>query len=394
MGLQTPHATGRNKRFYVARETTFGTYVPPAATSAVKVMRSQLDGTQERINRRDSSQTGSTTQRITGRRTATWSVDTHLIPSGTAGTPPDVHDLLYNFFGTYNNTPATSDAYTIADSQTARGSISLTEEENSVASKAHPGSWVEQFKVSYTGTSLPMLGFEGGSADHYFTGYTTLTTGLSGGETAVVVDDPDQITIGSVISVGSSNNSGGSPPGHLVTNKVSSTLTVSPAISGAQLSGVTIAPYVPTETTAGSILAHPLCSATLSAPITGGSTTLQVVSFELVSKNNYEIVDDEAGSAIVTDLIPSWRDTTGTITFRARRDQLIRYGHWRSAVATTRALTVTLGTSAGNRMVVSLPYIEVENPKIETPEAESCMITLPFYALGSSGADELAVSFT
>ena len=131
-----------------------------------------------------------------------------------------------------------------------------------------------------------------------------------------------------------------------------------------------------------------------AASITGGSTTLPVVSFEIVGKLNYEVHDDEAGSAIVTDLTPSWRDTNGTITVRARRDQLMRYGHWRNAVATTRALSVVMGTTAGSIMTVSCPYIEVENPKIETPEAETCTISLPFYCRGSSGADEWSVTFT
>ena len=42
MGLQQPHGLGRNKRFYVARETTFGTVNPPVAASRPNVTTAPL----------------------------------------------------------------------------------------------------------------------------------------------------------------------------------------------------------------------------------------------------------------------------------------------------------------------------------------------------------------
>lgn len=396
MGLSQPHIEGRLGRVYVARETTFGTYVRPSATSALKSKTCAFTPSVELINRRDSSQTGSTTQTILGRRSAQWTLSGHVIPSGTAGTPPDVHDLLLAWFGTYTNTPSTSDAYTIADSQTARGSVSISHEGNSIHAEAGMGSWVEQFKLSYTGTSLPEFSFEGGARDYIHTGYSLLDGGISGGASTLVVDDVNQYTVGSVISIGTSNNSGGSPPGHEVTaiNTSTRTLTVTPTVTGAQSDNAVVAPYVPTETTAGTVVSHIYASATLTGQMSGGSATLPVVSFEIMGKNNFKVHDDEAGTQLVTDLTPGWRDITGTITFRARRDQLIRVGNWWRAPTTTRDLQVVIGTTAGSILTVDANQIRVENGKVEYPEADEAMITLAFYNMGSSGADELSMTFT
>lgn len=390
MGLATPHSLGRNQRCYVVRESAFGTYIRPSGSSALKVTKSSMDSTIERIKRRDASQTASTTEGITGRRTASWSVDSYAMGSGTAGTPPDIHDLLYAWFGTYTNTPSTSDAYTIADSQTARGSVSLTREYNSIFAQGMAGCLVESFKFAYSGTSLPMWTFDGPGADLYYTGYSTLNGALSGGETSIVVQTAaqDNFMVGSVISVGTSNNSGGSPPGHIVTAKSGATLTITPAVTGAQSDGAVVAPYVPTESTAGSPVSHVLATAALDG------ATLPVTSFELTGKNNFKVHDDEAGSAIITDATPGWRDVTGSISLRARRDQILHLGKWRNSVATIRDLQVVCGTAAGSIITFDLNRIEVENPKFDSPEADECMITLPFWARGSSGADELSVTFT
>jgi hypothetical protein len=388
MGLEQKHALGRNRRLYVTREVTPGTFVPPSGADAIKVTKSQMDITVERINRRDASQTASTVERITGRRTVSWSVECYASGSGSAGTPPDYHDLLLAWFGGYANTPGTSDEYSLSDSQSARGTCSVTQEFNSVAMQSLRGSWVEQLKFSYTGTSLPVFAFEGGAMDLQHTGASTLDGSASDGATTISVDDIHNFSVGSVIKIGSSDNSAGDPPGHLVTGKGNTSLTVSPAVDGLQADESVVAPFVPTEETSGSPISHVLCTATID------SIELPVVSFELVGKNNFKAHDDEAGTATVSDVTPGWRDITGTITVRARQDQALHFGKFLGATATTRSLEIVAGNSDGNTITFTLGQVEIENAKFEAPEADECMITLPFFARGSSGADELSVTFT
>jgi hypothetical protein len=247
---------------------------------------------------------------------------------------------------------------------------------------------VEQLKFSYTGTSLPMFAFEGGAMDMHQTGTSTLNGSASDGATTISVDDIHSFSVGSVIKVGDSDNSAGDPPGHLVTGKGNTSLTVSPAVDGLQADGAVVAPFVPAEETSGSPISHVLCAATID------SIELPVVSFELIGKNNFKAHDDEAGTATVSDVTPGWRDITGTITVRARQDQVLHFGKFMGAAAATRSLEIVAGNSDGNTITFTLGQVEIENAKFEAPEADECMITLPFFARGSSGADELSVTFT
>lgn len=390
MGIAIPHSLGRNQRFYAVRESTFGTLIRPSATSALKVMRSAMAQTVERINRRDASQSASTVRRTTNKKSVTWSLDAHFMPSGAAGTPPDIHDILRAHFGSYTNTPSTSDVYVHADTQTDRGSLSLTREFNSIGMQAAVGAWVNTIKIAYSGTSIPMITAEGGARDLYHTGYSTLDGEVTASSDTVVVQtaDASNFEVGSVIQVGTSNNSAGTPPGHVVTAKTGASLTVSPVISGTQATGLVVAPYVPTETTAGVPISPASCTLTIDG------TTVSVVSFEVTSNNNYQVHHDEAGTSLVTDLTPGWRDVSGSIVVRARRDQMLHLGKFRNATSTVRDLAIAIGSTAGSIATIDLNYAEIENAVFDTPEADTCQITLPFYCLGSSGADEFSLTFT
>ena len=130
MGLVTtnPHGLGRNQRFFAKEEVTYGVYLKPAATDAIKVLSTAMEFGQARDPRTDTRQTRSVLEQITGKKTVPWSVEKHLIPSGTAGTPPDDHEMLLNAIGGavgYTNTPATSDAYRLDAGQASLRSMSM-----------------------------------------------------------------------------------------------------------------------------------------------------------------------------------------------------------------------------------------------------------------------------
>src|SRR5690606_17596560 len=108
-----------------------------------------------------------------------------------------------------------------------------------------------------------------------------------GDETEFDIDDPEAFEVGSVISVGTSNNSGA---GHLVTAKSGSTLTVTPSVSGAQSDGADVAAFAPSETVAGAPIAGILGSFEVD------SVEIPITTFDLTIKNNFAPFNDEFGS--------------------------------------------------------------------------------------------------
>jgi len=375
MGVSQDHGLGRQERFYAEAETTFGTLVKATSAGAIKTLGTSMDYQQARIDRMDRRQTRSLLERITAKREVSWNANGYLIPSGTNTTPPDIGPLLVAAFGT--ETVGGSDVqYSLASGQDALGSLSLTREVSGVVAEACVGAWVDKFTINVSGGDPPTWNAEGGAANHIGTGTSTLLNGLSGGETDVDVQaaDVENFENGSVISVGSSDN-------HEVTaGGGTGTLTVTPAIVGAQLAGVEIKPYVPTETTAGS----PISGVLGSIDLDGAS--LPFTSFEFSLTNNVKPIGDEAFQVGVTDYVLLGREVTGSIGVRARKDQIIHLG--KRKTFTVRDLQVVMGTVAGKMFTVDLDTIEIEFNALDVPQVEEALITLPYRALGASGEDE------
>jgi hypothetical protein len=381
MGVAIPHALGREQRFYAKPETTFATAVTPASGDAVKVLSTKVSFKQDRKDRMDTRQTRSLLERITGKQAVTWEAEMYVLPSGSAGTAPDCHDLFKAATGTETTNSGTSVVYTLASTQTALGSLTLERELSSTFSQKLAGAYVEQMTLKQQGGDPPMLTFSGGAATEVLTGYSTLNGSLSGGETNITIQSADVSLFanGSIIKVGTST-------GHTVTaGGGTSSLTVSPAISGSQSNGAAVIPYVPTETTAGVPIAGIVGSFTID------SGSVPITAFEVTLKNGLKAVSNEAFDATgATDYIVGHRNVAGSISIRVRRDLVLYIA--KRKLFTTRALVITSGSVAGKELVTSIPYAEFDFSDIEVPNADEATIQLPFTALGSSGEDE--ISFT
>lgn len=383
MSAANPYALGRQERFAAKTETTFGTFIKPAGTDSMKVWQAKMDMKQERVNRGDKRQGRSQVERITRRKTGTWSVEKYLIPNGAAGSKPDDHALLLNCFGTETVNASTSVVYALNDGQSALGSMTLLNEVSSVFSQIGLGCGVESFNFKFSGGNEPMLTYEGFLADLVTTGYSTLNGNVTTSATIVVqTADQDNFAIDGLVKVGSNDNSGA---GYHITNKSGPTLTLETTLSAS--SGDAVIPFYPTETTTG----HP--SNLITGSVTLDGTTVHVLEGSITVKNNHKVIDDEAYSAIATDFIPGFRDVSGTLKMRARRDYVIWLAH-RQAFG-THALVITNGNTAGAEAVLNLPQIEFEFAPFEIPQSEEVTFELPFVGLASSdGAhDEITLTF-
>lgn len=381
MGVNLTHALGRKQKVFAKEESAAGTFVKPAATDALKAIKVSMPFSQERKDRMDSRTTRSVLERISGKKSATWSIEKYIIPSGTAGTPPDDHVLWKAGVGGdtgYTNTGSTSDEYALASSQTLE-TLSIVRHLNDIVMESVKGAVVEEIKVVANGGDEPKVNFSGFAMGHVHTGYTTLDGDMVSSD-QMTVDDHANIEIDSVVKIDSDDNSGA---GYKVTAGTTSPYTLETTLSASD--GVAVTPFTPSETTAGS----PINGITGSTVI--DTVTFPILAFELTLKNNIKAVEDEAQQAIANDFIPGFREVTGKISVRARRDFIIELGKRKSF--STRDVRVTLGAGSGTRLQIDVDYAEFEFEDFEVPESEEAIISLPFKALGSSGDDEVKFTF-
>jgi len=116
MGITYEDILGERQKFFVASETTAGTFRRPAATDAMAVLTSDFGPSIARKDRRDSFQPSRGTQeRITGKSEYSWSTDGYYVPSGSKATAPNCGPLLEALFSnedintndvTYTQNPA------------------------------------------------------------------------------------------------------------------------------------------------------------------------------------------------------------------------------------------------------------------------------------------------
>lgn len=415
MGLLAPHAVGRSQRFYVTRETTALTYKKPVAGSAVKVLQSTFDRSQDRKDRADARLTRSQVERITGNTTTTATIEMYVVPSGTAGTPPDCHDLLLAHFGTYANSAGASDTYSPTDSQTAMGSVSLTREFNAgtvgtgIISQGIPGFTPNKWKCVLKGGDEPKFTFEGEGYDLLSTTYTTLGVTAASGATSisvvegaaaqVIVDNANATRAQSVIQIGTQDNTSA---GYDVTAVNGTVWSISPSLAGTVNSGSDVTPFVPAETVSGSPIAGILGTLSFDATNRPTLSPVPIVECTIERDNGNQYFHDEAFQSHMTDVVPGFSKTKVSFTIRARRDHVRWISEHEGAIATQYPVVLTCGLPAsntagnGHRMVITMNRVEFQKTSLDTPAGDAvAMIKLEGEAIAtSSGADEIQVAFT
>ncbi len=390
MGVESLHVLGREGKFFATVETVYGTRVKHTATDAVKMLNVSFDFQHERIPRMDTRNTRSLLERIAMRKSVKWSAEGYLIPSGSAGTPPDIHPLLLRVFSGYVNTGSTSDVYSLANSQTALESLTLSWGDYAeLYSQAIAGAIVDRLTINTSESQEPRLKWEGMGANMYHTGTSTLNGAMSGSTTMVVQTvDGDNFEAGSLVKV---DNTVGTNGLQVTVDSARPSFTVDASVTESDAS--TVVPYLPSETTAGSPLAG--TAGSLNIAVTGGpgAANIPITEFECTIANNVNMIQ-EALTEYPTDYTLPYREVTGSFTFRARKDLIIYLAnrkHNRDA-----DVAVTIGNAAGRRLVIDLPKIVFDLAPLEIPSELEAIVRMPFVALSSALAneDEVKWSFT
>ena len=397
MGVSQLHALGRNRKFYVNEETTYidsenvaTDFVKPAGTDAAVILNASFTPAQERKVRDDARASRSALEQITGKKSATWSVESYVLPSGTAGTAPDLGPLFKGAMGTETVSGGTRVTYSLNTSQDL-GSFSLTQFFNETFMETLTGCYVNSMTISVAGGEEPKVTFEGESSGLYIPTTTSPSAAqLTAGESTATVDgsgtgtsfdvhagEGENFKPGSVISVGSDTD--------LVVTAVSNdTITVDSSITFTDDDEVK--PFAPTETVAGSPIAGILGSLTLAG------NSLPITSFEVTVANNNKGIADEAFVAGTSDYVPGFRDVTGSLSIRCRRDLAIEIG--KRLDFGTQAIVVTCGDTAGKKLIVEIDDAEFEVAAVDTPQSDEVVVPMNFRALATSaGEDEIVIKF-
>ena len=397
MGVSQLHALGRNRKFYVNEETTYidsenvaTDFVKPAGTDAAVVLNASFTPAQERKVRDDARASRSALEQITGKKSATWSVESYVLPNGSAGTAPDLGPLFKGAMGTETVSGGTRVTYSLNTNQDL-GSFSLTQFFNETFMETLTGCYVNSMTISVAGGEEPKVTFEGESSGLYIPTTTSPSAAqLTAGESTATVDgsgtgtsfdvhagEGENFKPGSVISVGSDTD--------LVVTAVSNdTITVDSSITFTDDDEVK--PFAPTETVAGSPIAGILGSLTLAG------NSLPITSFEVTVANNNKGISDEAFVAGTSDYVPGFRDVTGSLSIRCRRDLAIEIG--KRLDFGTQAIVVTCGDTAGKKLIIEIDDAEFEVAAVDTPQSDEVVVPMNFRALATSaGEDEIVIKF-
>ena len=391
MGTAQRHALPREREIFAKAETVYGTKVAPVSGDAFRVMSANLgSAAQDRTNRTDNRPTRSVEERYVGKyQMADWSVEKFLIPSGTAGTPPDDVLLLTAAMGKYTNTPATSDVFELGTDQGEHGSLTLTDNKSGVKLEELAGAFVETLGIKGASGDPPMITYSGKGARKYYTGYN-IVNGIAGAD--LTVDSLYTIEVGSRVAFyeaadGKTVVDDNSGAGFEVLSIAGSVATLDASPTGVVPTDI-VRPFTPTPSTSGQVLPGVVGSVTLDD---GSPISLPVTEWELTLANGFLAVEDESFQQYATDYYEGGdRMVTGQFKVRGRRDQFSWLGYRRDRVQLDA--TIVVGSTAGKIVTIEMPSCEIDFSPLEHPEAEASSIILPFVALGTD--DELKISFT
>lgn len=401
MGVQAneAHVKGTKGKFFIAVESTPGTFVKATTGASFNAESFSMTPKVNRKSRIDAYMASrDVLERITGKSEYVWAANGWWIPSGVKNTAPDCAPFLIG--AGFTETVNANDVSYALNSNQAMTLLSGTRHYQSILQESMAGMWTDEYKFMFSGGDEPKWSASGGGMTYALTVPTTLN-GAMAGDTSLDVDDIYSMETSasatgsagtgahSVVQIDSDNNSNA---GHdVVADDGAGGYTTADNATGADAAAVI--PYVPTHTDAGSPISG--VSGTLAYDDSvEASVNMVFTQLEITVKNTVKPFNDEAFTQNVRDAIPLMREITGQVTFRVRQDFLRYISNRRSYGVTSITATVGGAAQTGTRLVVTLPYCEIDWSAIDVPAQEEATIALPFTALGSSGNDAMTVMHT
>lgn len=378
-------------RAYLVEESTQGVPATPVAGSII-VTRDKIEFPSQATSfteAKELSGTRSITDVMRNLRDAgSIKIPTYLRPSGAAGTAPNEGALLEALLGKKTTTPATSVVYEPA---VAKKSMTLWMElEGGATVLFATGLAITEAEFAQEGKGgQPTADFSGSFLRLGWCGSEQLDGALLGGETEIVVHDSTLFSVGARIEVGTSNNAGA---GHTVTaiDTATHTLTVSPAVSGAQDDDAAVVPALPTPTPVGQVIG-------LRPEVKIGGTSKNWKSWKLKVSDPVAVLSDEVTSDPTLADFPvgfvaqAGRKVEATVVAYFRSEDLAELAVNDADVAF--AVDFETVAAAGKKVKISCAQCRVSVPELSLGEG-AVERTLTIMAKATSaGENEVAFSY-
>ena len=391
---------GREAEFYIKDEGTtpkpnFGNSSQlnyARASNAARVLSTSMDFQLSREDRVDTRRSRSLFERVTGKQTITWSVETNMLPRSGSDVP-NISPLIENAMGQVSTT-----TYSLADSLKTCMMMRLIPGQ---LREELFGCWVEEMSISASGGDPVTMSFSGGAMEYALTG-TGTTNATANSTTVTITGDAHQFQPGSRITI--ADQTSAPTHGNVVVGSNSDTTTIVGAAAN-YATGKAITPHTPANT----YTVH-------GTPVTGISGTvnfggagvgvLNVTAIDLTLTNNIKELGDEFGEKGTSAFIPGFRSISGTVSVRGTSAALLqltrRYKGLRPTIFESNgglpvieqpSLVVNFGQTSGSIQTLNIPVIEIDFAAIEIPESEEVVISLPFTALATSSNNEMTLAW-
>ena len=360
-------------------ESTYGVAVKPAAADACRATSITMGAPVGREFPNDRRNTRSRIERTESRTPVQpWNATGILRPSGTAGTAPDIGDLLKHTLGTETVAGGSSVTYSLLKDPTAL-SASIYRSTTDLGEGVY-GACVQPLNLTWSGDSYITWNAAGVAKDYIQTG-NTLANGTGSSATALIVDDADFYTKYSVISLASTNDIQVT-----AVNYSTNTLTIA---SSSWSDNAIVKPYFPSPTLAG----DPLFGTSGSLSLDNGSTTITHLGGSITVPTGIDLLNTEFGGSSATDVVvPAYREVSGSVDFLVRKDEAHLFTEFRRQVQ--KDVVITLGTDSGKRLKINCNVTEFDPTQRDSPESDMIRYTANFVALASSsGEDEVTLVF-
>jgi hypothetical protein len=382
-------ALGREIEIFVKEETVAGTLVEPDTTDADVVLAINTPTIVQERETFDDAQKRNTRSRLTaiaGRYlSGTWSFDSYIRPSGTAGNVPMEDNLVYGLLGTRTVNSGTNVSYTLVGAGTDLPSFSMWFKDGHTVYMCY-GSTVNQGVFKVDGRTPGQISWSGGFMKRLWTGRSTLgaaITDTSG--TSITVVQGDLFNIGSIIQIGTEVLK--------VTNVATNTLTVTrgykSSVAATHLNGVAVSAWWPTANESG-----------FGGPIHGrlgyvklDGSDYNTLTNEVTMTNGIKYYEEEKNNQ-------DWCTVFGTPEMRSLEARVTCYFRYADAKRfkdaydwDSMALIVPCGTAAGATCTITLPQNRLKAPATSGDAERIQELTfLPFSS--SSYNDEISITYS
>jgi hypothetical protein len=387
-------AIGRDVIVFAKAEATPGTAVFPAATDAIFLTGDgafkQNRGFLPDQQRRD---TFSKIAQYKGRlEPGEWNFPTYIKPSGSAGVAPECGQLLEGLFGKETVVGSTSVTYTLLGPGNEILTFSIYFRLGHTVF-ANLGCAVNSadivIKAGNDDDALVGINFNGNFIRQIRTGTDALAAEAAAETTTITVDNARKFMIGSVIEIGSDNNSGA---GYAVSdvNYETNVLTFSPELVTGQDIDAVVKGYLPTPTEVGEPIHGRLGHVTFDED--ASPVNVPILQADIGINNNIKVLNEEKNN---TDYPTDFLKTAGrevTLSVQAYFDTETMARYYEIDAQLQKEIKIPAGDTAGKKLRFEFPQVELQ--MAEVSGGEECILTMTKLPLASASfEDEIKLVF-